>query len=1292
MRSLKIFGLGLVIGLLIHICANADIIIDGGDRGAGGDGISRGISENESKADLAPSPNQPPLLVLEPANKIVTYGSKTGLNALAQGSGTLNYQWYKDGIVINNTGGYDGTSTTNLTINPIGPIHEGNYWMVVKNAYGSITSQVAQLSLVKEVPVVEQGAWPAYPRGPAFGVVVVGQYAYVAAAYAGLHVIDISNPASPKQVGGYDTKGDANNLAVVGKYAYVADGDFGLQVIDISSPLNPKLIGGYDTGGYAMEVAVAGGYAYVADGNNGLQVIDISNPVSPQRVGGYESSGYAYSISVAGNYAYLAARENGLQVVNISNPANPLRVGSYDTAGYAFGVTLSGQYAYVADGIDGLQVINISNPASPQRMGGFDTSGYAVGVAVLGNYAYIADGEGGIQVIDITNPGSPVRKCGYDTSGYAYSVAVMGNYAYVADDIAGLQIVDVSNLTSPQRIGGYETSGYTMAVGIEGNYAYVADGDVGLQVVNISNPADPQRVGGYNTSGYAEGVAVQGNYAYVAGGGSGLQVIYIGIPTNPQQIGGYDTSGYAEGVTVMGNYAYVADGDAGLHVISISNPGGPIRVGGYDTSGYAKGVAVVGNYAYVADGEAGLQVINISNPASPQWVGGYDTSGYAEGVVVVGSYAYVADGEAGLQVINISNPASPQWVGEDSTILYAEGVAVLDSYAYVADGYVGLQVINISNPANPQWVGEYISRGYAYGIAVRGNYAYVANGYYGLAAVQISGIAPVMVQQPADLTGNVGDRILYSAWASGTPPLFYQWYFNEMPILGETNPVLRLDLITKNHSGCYWVVVSNEWGTVVSSNGLLSLGGIDGWRMTYFSRADLMDIKKEATEWGDEADPDGDGLKNLFEYALGSNPIKSEFYQGLSTELVTTNGVCYVKMTFKQRKNDNRILYIPEVSTNGQSWISKISHIRWIETTSQDDEFNRVTYQSVSTISAENPIYIRLRVVKGDNGIPITIVHQPENVTVTAGTTATFQVEATASTGMYYQWMKNGVGIEGETNATLIITNAQNIDAGCYSAVIRTENDLIISQSAILTVTIKVPENLVWIPPGTFLMGNPANDLITDAYATPQTKVNLTRGFWMSRFPVTQKQFETLMGTNPSNHKGDPNLPVEMVTWYEAVNYCSKLNAEEKIAGRLPKGYVYRLPTDAEWEYACRAGTSTSYFYGDDPGYTNLATYAWYSANSNNETHPVGLLAPNPWGLYDMNGNVGQWCLDWFAYNLPGGIVYDPVGPIFGVARVVRGGAYTNSGQYSRSTQRAAWLPDRRKETIGFRPVLGAEL
>ena len=150
------------------------------------------------------------------------------------------------------------------------------------------------------------------------------------------------------------------------------------------------------------------------------------------------------------------------------------------------------------------------------------------------------------------------------------------------------------------------------------------------------------------------------------------------------------------------------------------------------------------------------------------------------------------------------------------------------------------------------------------------------------------------------------------------------------------------------------------------------------------------------------------------------------------------------------------------------------------------------------------------------------------------------------------------------------------------------------------------------------------------------------------------------MGSNPSTFKGDPNRPVEMVSWSDATNYCGKLTRREQAAGRIPTGSQFRLPTEAEWEYACRGWTSTRFSYGDDPDYTNLPDYTWYGVDDGSgTTDPVGQKLPNPWGLYDMHGNVSEWCQDW-SRLYPGGIALDPQGPATGLnklaiqARIVR--------------------------------------
>src|SRR5499427_5883775 len=155
--------------------------------------------------------------------------------------------------------------------------------------------------------------------------------------------------------------------------------------------------------------------------------------------------------------------------------------------------------------------------------------------------------------------------------------------------------------------------------------------------------------------------------------------------------------------------------------------------------------------------------------------------------------------------------------------------------------------------------------------------------------------------------------------------------------------------------------------------------------------------------------------------------------------------------------------------------------------------------------------------------------------------------------------------------------------------------------------------------------------------------VTLTHDFLLSKYEVTQGEFMALMGRNPSHFQGDTNRPVEKLSFFDAVAYCQELTRRERQAGHLPAGYEYRLPSEAEWEYACRAGTTNFFSFGDFA--TNAGEYAWTLENSDGTSHPVGQKRPNPWGLYDMHGNVWEWCQDWWADNLPGGIVVDQQGP-----------------------------------------------
>jgi formylglycine-generating enzyme required for sulfatase activity len=293
------------------------------------------------------------------------------------------------------------------------------------------------------------------------------------------------------------------------------------------------------------------------------------------------------------------------------------------------------------------------------------------------------------------------------------------------------------------------------------------------------------------------------------------------------------------------------------------------------------------------------------------------------------------------------------------------------------------------------------------------------------------------------------------------------------------------------------------------------------------------------------------------------------------------------------------------------------------------------------------------------------------NLTSSITITGTVDVN---TTGVYTLTYSISDGASNEANAT------RTVNVGQAS-----------THNAELNATVQL--QMLWVEPGTFTMGSPTTETGRGTNET-EHNVTLTKGFYLGKYEVTQAQYEAVMTGNtdslsatPSQYPNNPNRPVEKVSWADAQIFLTRLNAQQSAS--IPAGWAYVLPTESQWEYACRAGTSTTYSWGNDINSTR-ANYNWDGgANDGNDfkqTRDVGQYAANPWGFFDMNGNVWEWTADWYQAAYPtGNPVVDPTGPASGSHRVIRGGSWDYGGTHLRSARRNYSSPSNRSATLGFR-------
>lgn len=634
------------------------------------------------------------------------------------------------------------------------------------------------------------------------GVHVSGRYAYVAGndAASGFRIVDISDPAFPRQTTSVNTGLNVHDVFVAGQYAYLANSTAGLKIYDVSNPSAPSSVGTFlaNGGSVVTDVFVVGKYAYTIS-SDALYVVDISDPATPTSVSSLAVGSGFHQIVVQGKYAYIADDTAGSKIIDISDPTRPVVISTIPALGTHYGIDVSGRYAYITERTDGIRIYDISNPASPVLQSSLETMGNAFGIQVAGKYAYVND-QDSFLVIDVSSSTRPVNVATSTISGGSY-LAVAGKYAYVAvasglsifdlqgadistahigslwtNDIFVLDSIDIGNNAVVRNSlnvggGGIMTDGPISApvldvgavqrmsvvgtasipsgdtageVTVVGRYAYVGTTSSSLRIIDVSNPAAPTSVGTLPNASSSLALTVSGKYAYILENNSPnftLRIADISNPSAPTTTATLNGFSAPSSIVISGKYAYVADVGT-MRVVDISNPRNPKIVASYPSADQMRELYFQAPYIYSASLGTDLEIIDISNPLSPTSVGAFAAAGSStQDVIVNGRYAYVAYGAEGIKVIDVRNPASPSVVSSltiSGSIIFA--LDLVGKYLIAADINGSLIAINVEDPANPRIVSRLTSSmTLPSDVQVSGKYAYVTDFRAGLRIVDLQG-------------------------------------------------------------------------------------------------------------------------------------------------------------------------------------------------------------------------------------------------------------------------------------------------------------------------------------------------------------------------------------------------------------------------------------------------------------------------------------------------------------------------------------------------------------------------
>jgi formylglycine-generating enzyme required for sulfatase activity len=779
----------------------------------------------------------------------------------------------------------------------------------------------------------------------------------------------------------------------------------------------------------------------------------------------------------------------------------------------------------------------------------------------------------------------------------------------------------------------------------------------------------------------------------VALAGCGEQDLYKPPDSPYDVVGRLSLPSNTEDVAILGSTAVVACGQAGLVVVDVSTPNRPLFVDLINTEKYAEAVKIAAvphadrtlDIAFVVEGTEGITTYDFTDPDSLLSFGQGTTAVDGNGLFIEVPedptepfVVYLAENWKGLRIFE-SVPGVPgllQYNGVfSSTRGYAKSVSVRDGFAYVADDEMGLAVLDVRVRVlgSVKVLSACDSPGNARGIDIEGDHAFIADGPQGLVVMRIDGAAePVPVGQLM-LPGYcraivVRDQRAFIAAQDGG--------IHIVDVSSPSAPVLLGTVVTSYAVG----VATSKNGVVAVADrdeGLIVLGGGGAFRDAIPPGAvpDLVATPLQATavrlQWRAPGDDRFYGTASLYDIRYASEAITEE-----SWDLATA---CEGEPT-------------PEPSGTSQTFVvaglvPATEYFFALRTADAASNWSVIS-NSPSALTPEGNVAPTLSdpVVQPAAGSPLTLF--------------TFEVVYTDGDGD--EPTEAAVHIDGTPHAMTYVTGAipdgalyryeTTLASGQY------EHSFAFNDGHHPTVTTPVAQGP--LVGEVFTMGSPAGEPGRDVDEV-QHLVLLSREVAFSDHEVTQAEYDSIMGANPSRFV-DPDRPVENVTWHDAIAYCNGRSSRDGYTPAYlvngpdvtwdPDADGYRLPTEAEWEWACRAGSATAFANGPiteetctlDPV---LDAIGWYCGNAGSATHLVKGKAANAWNLYDMHGNVWEWCWDWYVADLGDDAVADPSGPASGSQRVIRGGSWYYFARDCRSASRAPYWPNSKDDIVGFRVV-----